>query len=100
LFAEEEHCCFLTKVGITLKMVDSTQNVPGELWDHVLEHLMPYSGKLIPIELRASLSVESFQSTQPGAPEDVHSISNFVCQPSLLIAQSYLTLPSLTEIFL
>jgi len=64
-------------------MTDWGQKFPLEIWDNVLNYLLPKMGNLMPIDLRASLSVESFQSAQAQFPEDSTAANNFVSHPPL-----------------
>jgi hypothetical protein len=50
----------------------------NELLENIFENLVQNSGKLIPIDHRASLSVESFQSMPPQTMEDTNITMNLV----------------------
>lgn len=77
-------------------MTDWSKKLPEEIWDHVLEYLVQYPGKLIPIESRASLSVESFQSALPQPREDLDALGNFVCHSRLSVLPQHSVKPFLT----
>lgn len=50
----------------------------NEVLENILEYLVHNSGKLIPIDHRASLSVESFQSMPPQSLEDTNITTTLV----------------------
>jgi hypothetical protein len=50
----------------------------NEILENIFENLVQNSGKLIPIDHRASLSVESFQSMPPQTMEDTNITMNLV----------------------
>ncbi|EDO02094.1 hypothetical protein SS1G_04570 [Sclerotinia sclerotiorum 1980 UF-70] len=50
----------------------------NEILENILEYLVHNSGKLIPIDHRASLSVESFQSMPPQSLEDTNITTTLV----------------------
>lgn len=50
----------------------------NEILENILEYLVYNSGKLIPIDHRASLSVESFQSIPPQSLEDTNITTTLV----------------------
>lgn len=65
--------------------------LPSEILDNILAYLVHDSGRLIPIDHRASLSVESFQSEPPPiSVEDSSGTSHFV-HPSFRIFLSLLS---------
>ncbi|PQE15831.1 f-box domain-containing protein [Rutstroemia sp. NJR-2017a BBW] len=51
----------------------------NEILENIFENLVQNSGKLIPIDHRASLSVESFQSMPPQTVEDTNITMNLSC---------------------
>lgn len=61
----------------------------NEILENILENLVQNSGKLIPIDHRASLSVESFQSMPPQTVEDTNITMNLVSYSLLIFSLRY-----------
>jgi hypothetical protein len=59
------------------------ERFPDELLDHILDYLTNDTGRLLAVDQRASLSVESFATGPAHSQQDVNYTNKYVCLPSL-----------------